>query len=411
MFLMKALSFEMIRRQAFVTWLSAGCLTVSSLCVPFTFAAAPTGEISLGYTHFWEHPEDVASYQTNMAVIPRFSSDIADSSTLIIEPALRARSDNDDSPFLDPYKSRWLSDFDDWELVAGYDIVFLGATEGAQILDVLNQKDLGAAFDGGIKLGQPMLNLSGYVGEGLASFYYLPYTPKRRFREYEERLSAGFVIDGDSERWKNSHQAYYPGFAARYVYSFDSIDVALFGFHGINREPAFLFEAGRLIPEYAAATQVGVDIQWVMGNMLTKLEALNVSNAPTLNGEFNETTQYVVAGEYSMFDLFNSGIDLRWVGEYSGNSMGDMLLSLYQHDVLLALHTAFNDVDDTQLSISLLHDLDYHSNILEVTLTRRFNQNIELALSLFDFSALSPSDFFYGLEPDSYGEIMMTYYF
>ncbi|WP_407330344.1 hypothetical protein [Enterovibrio sp. 27052020O] len=382
-----------------------------ALIIGVAWAQPPTGELSFGYRHFWEPSDGLPSNQTEIGVIPRFSFDLTEDTTFILEPALRTRNHDNDDVFVDPYKSRFTQYFDQLQITAGYDVVFWGASEGAQILNILNQKDLGTDFSADQPLGQPMVKFSGYIGEGLATFYYLPYTPKRHFREYSERLSAGFDIDGENVQWRDSQHAYYPGFAARYAYSFDDMDIALLGFHGINREPAFVVEAGEFAPIYTVGTQIGMEVQRVMGNLLTKFEVLNVSDAPTLRGDFDETTQYVIAGEYSVFSVFDSGADLRWVAEYSDNTLGEELLSLYQHDVLLAVHTSLNDVDSTEISLSLLHDLDHGSNIIEVTLTRRLTQNIDLEATFFDLSAMSASDFFYGLEPDSYGEITLTYYF
>ncbi|OEE81757.1 hypothetical protein A1OQ_20605 [Enterovibrio norvegicus FF-162] len=386
-------------------------ILISALNISVSWAQSPTGEILLGYRHFWESRDGLPSNQTGIDVVPRFDFDVLQDTTLILEPALRARNHDNQSVFVDPFKSRFNTYVDQVEITAGYDIVFWGASEGAQILNILNQKDLGTDFSGDQSLGQSMVNISGYVGEGLATFYYLPYTPKRRFREYSERLSAGFDIDGENVQWRDSQHAYYPGFAARYAYSFNDMDIALLGFHGINREPAFVVEAGEFAPIYTVGTQIGMEVQRVMGNLLTKFEVLNVSDAPTLRGDFDETTQYVIAGEYSVFSVFDSGADLKWVAEYSDNTLGEDLLSLYQHDVLLAVHTSLNDVDSTEISLSVLHDLDHGSNIIEITLTRRLTQNIDLAATFFDLSAMSANDFFYGLEPDSYGEITLTYYF
>ncbi|MDD1780007.1 hypothetical protein LRP49_02240 [Enterovibrio sp. ZSDZ35] len=410
MFLTRPLNSEKERKgpRAWRLW---AVFIASASLAQTTWATSLTGEISFGYLQFWETPESLTSNQTHLDMIPRIHSDLSSDALLTIEPALRVRSHSEDSPFFDPYKSRLAVYLEQWEITMGYDIVFWGASEGAQILDILNQRDLGSDFDGDTKIGQPLISASGYLGDGLASVYYLPYTPKRRFRSNKERLSSGFSINSDHTQWQDDQDAYYPGFAARYAYSFDSVDIALVGFHGINREPAFLLEASQFSPIYAVGTQLGLEVQWIAGNMLTKLEVLNTSKAPTQYGYFEKTTQYVIGGEYTSFDVLSSGIDIRWVGEYVNNTLGEELLSLYQHDLLLAMHTSFNDVDTTQLSLSLLHDMDHHSNILEATLTRRLNQNIELSLSLFDFSSLSPSDFFFGLESDSYGEMMVTYYF
>nr|WP_269808661.1 hypothetical protein [Enterovibrio nigricans] len=285
---------------------------VSVNVTPLTLAESLSGEISFGYLQYWEHRDGFAPNQTQIDIIPRIRTDMSDDVFLIFEPGLRARNRSDDSPFFAPYKSRLVAYLAQWEMTVGYDIVFWGASEGAQILDILNQRDLGSDFNGDTKLGQPLINLSGYIGDGLATFYYLPYTPKRRFRADTERLSSGFSIDSDNTYWQDNQNAYYPGFAARYAYSFDAVDIALVGFHGINREPAFLLDAGQFSPLYTVGTQMGLDIQWVTGNLLTKVEILNSSKAPTQQGHFEETTQYVVGGEYSMFDVFSSGIDVRW---------------------------------------------------------------------------------------------------
>ncbi|MDD1794223.1 hypothetical protein LRP50_13865 [Enterovibrio sp. ZSDZ42] len=374
-------------------------------------ATAPTGEISFSYRHHWESLPNLPSNQTDMAVIPRFVIDGPYETTWIIEPALRARSDAADTIEFDPYKTQLRTYTDNFDITAGYDVVFWGATEGAQILDILNQRDLGADFDGDVKLGQPLLSLTSSLGDGLATFYYLPYTPKRRFRDNSERLTAGFDINENSAQWLDHQDAYYPGFAGRYALTASSMDIALIGFHGVNRSPAFIPQAGQFSPVYSVATQVGVDVQWVSEDLLTKLEVLNVSDAPTIYGRFDTATQWVISAEYSFYSVFDTIADIRMIAEYSDNSLGDRLLSLYQHDVLMAIHTSFNDVDSTSLSVSWLHDLDSYSNLIDISLTHRLNDNIELEASLYELSSMASRDFFFGLEPDSFGEITLTYYF
>ncbi len=394
--------------------LNAMCVFLISLAMLFATspsAAAPTGEISFSYLHHWESRPSLPSNQTDMSVIPRFVVDGSHDITWVIEPALRARGDSSDTIEFDFYKSQLRTYTDNVDITAGYDVVFWGSSEGAQILDILNQRDLGADFDGDVKLGQPLLSLNRSIGDGLATLYYLPYTPKRRFRDNSERLTAGFDINENSAQWHDHQDAYYPGFAGRYALSADSMDVALIGFHGVNRSPAFVPQAGQFSPVYRVATQVGMDMQWVSEDLLAKLELLNVSDAPTIDGDFDTATQWVVSAEYSFYSVFDSIADVRVIAEYSDNSLGERLLSLYQHDLLMAVHTSFNNADSTSLSVSWLHDLDSDSNLIDISLTHRLNDNIELEASLYEFSSLASRDFFFGLEPDSFGEITLTYYF
>src|SRR5690606_16002138 len=99
-----------------------------------------------------------------------------------------------------------------------------------------------------------------------------------------------------------------------------------------------------------------IDIQTIKGSWLWKLEALMRSGQ---GDRFYAATGGV---EYTLFDLFESGIDLGLIAEYMYDSRGYNNVQaltqqvLFQDDFLAAVRLGFNDIQNTQLLAGVIFD-------------------------------------------------------
>ena len=293
----------------------------------------------------------------------------------------------------------------------GYDTLFWGVTEGAQILNIINQEDLAADFDGDVRRGQLMLRLGTSLGPGQLDLYALPIMPLRRFRTTRQRLDNGFMVDSDDPVFRDANNQYEPAFALRYGATFGALDLGIVAFQGLNRRPTLLPAGEDFVPFYSTAGQIGGDLQFTYDNIILKGELLHSTAAPTRLGTFKEDTSFVVGGEYAFFGIGGTDADLTLVTEYSRSSLGTEAFNGYQNDILLALRTAFNDTASTTLRVALLYDADHNSNLFEILFRRRFLESFLLEADMYIFDDVKSGDFLSGFKPDSHFHLRLTKYF
>lgn len=279
----------------------------------------------------------------------------------------------------------WLKVADTWELRVGIRKVFWGVAEAQHIVDIINQTDLVENSDGEDKLGQPMINLALIHDWGTLDLYLLTGFRERTFPGVEGRMRTFPPIDGDNAVFEKEGIQRHLAYAARWSHAIGDWDLGFSHFYGTNRDPFIVPETDpygnlQLIPVYETINQTGVDIQTTKGSWLWKLESIVRSSS-------RETYFAATAGvEYTLFDLFATGLDLGFVAEYLYDSRGKNAQVLFEDDFLAAFRFGFNDVQSTEILAGIIFDRTTSSKFYNVEASRRLGESFTIDLEVRFFT-------------------------
>ena len=263
---------------------------------------------------------------------------------------LFARWDEQDShrSSIDVQEALWTYAKQQWQLRAGIGQVFWGVTEGQHLVDVVNQRNYLESIDGDIKLGQPLINVSFEQEQHLLDVYLLPYFREQPFASYDGRLRLPWVVEDDA-RYESGAKNHRIDAALRYQFNAQGLRLGLSAFSGTSREPLLqpqvdptqLSYTGfvptgfvadyqpTLAAYYPVIAQLGLDVQYIVGDWLLKLETIQ------RHGMGNAYTTSDVGFEYTQVGAFGSMLDVGWLAEYLHDSRNNNATHSFEHDVLL----------------------------------------------------------------------------
>ncbi|MDE0415621.1 MAG: hypothetical protein OXI95_01625 [bacterium] len=312
---------------------------------------------------------------------------------------------------------------DEWELRLGFDHVFWGVAESRHLVDIINQTDLVANPNEEVKLGQPMAHLTVSGDWGVAELFALPWHRPRTYPGRDGRLRGEFVVDNDRLKYESAAGERHLDLAARYSHSIGLFDIGLSVFDGTSREPYLdpVLECGpvpdpaqcrvTLVPLYEQIRQFGLDAQMTTGGWLLKLEAIRRTGASDLFGRKEDFTAFVAGGEYTLYSVFESDIDLGLLAEWNRDSRRLRASNVFQNDVFLGSRLAFNDVEGTDLIFGVLADLDTGSRSFNVQMNRRLDDDISLNIEGSLFDNVGEDDPIYASRRDSFIAVNLKYGF
>ncbi|WP_306119796.1 MULTISPECIES: hypothetical protein [unclassified Roseitalea] len=301
---------------------------------------------------------------------------------VVFEPygRLDLRADNDVIDLRDAYI---LHRGDNWDILAGVHTLFWGVTEARNLVNVINQRDLGDDVVEDRALGQPMVNLNwSSPGAGTFSVYGMFGFRTRDHPDMADRLRPAMVINDSAAMFEAGGTARHLGFAARYANHFDlgagGLDLGVQYFHGTSREPRFVMVGPDVVPFYDVMDQVGVDAVFATGDLQLKFEGIwRHAN----NLDFLAT----VAGfEYTVFTDAAGGVDIGFLGEYlyDGRPSNPALAppTAFQNDLFGGLRLSLNDVGGTQFKAGFTYDLDNAAKSLSVDFETRLRDDLLLSI-------------------------------
>jgi FimV-like protein len=326
---------------------------------------------------------------------------------LNLEPYLRWHSADSDSNLVDLRQAYWRYVGAGWEFKAGIDTLFWGVTESQHLVDVINQSDVVAGVELEAKLGQPLLQLRRSGAAGTLDLFVLPYFRERLFPSPQGRLSPPLPVNHDLAWYESSSGKHNLDVALRYSQRFSGLDLGLSFFSGNNREPVLVAEpTGELRPLYYQMEQYGLDLLWVQGEWLWKLESIYRRSGPF---------DYVAATggfEYTRVGIFGQSWDLGWLAEYQYDSRGEAATLPGQNDLFLGWRLALNDIAGTEFLFGVLQDLDQRqSRSLKLEGSLRLTDSLRLSVNGWLFQSNNPQDALYWLRRDDYLALQLTYFF
>ncbi len=371
-----------------------------------------SGKISieeLGFFHTKLDSQQHANYISG-AIEPEIYREWDDGrQTFTFKPFFRHGQHDNRRTHFDIRELTWDLAEDDWELRVGFRKVFWGVAEGLHLVDIINQTDLIENTDTEDKLGQPMINLALIREWGTIDLFIMPGFRERTFSGKEGRFRSYPEISvGEAEYDRHGfekHMAY----AARWSHVIGDWDVGLSHFYGMGREPTFkakLTPTGvELIPFYELINQTGLDIQLTHEDWILKHEAILRS------GQGNAFYAMTTGVEYTLFDLFSSGLDLGFVAEYMYDTRGFNRYSPFQDDILAALRFAFNDVQSTEILAGVMFDRTHNTKVFNVEASRRLGDSFKVEIEMRIFSGAPAADPSYDFREDDHVRMEIGYYF
>jgi hypothetical protein len=196
----------------------------------------------------------------------------------------------------------------------------------------------------------------------------------------------------------------------RWAKILDNWDIGLSYFYGTNREPSLVSgditsENTFFIPFYNLMHQAGLDIQGVVGAWLWKLEAIR-----RFTDEL-DFTALTTGFEYTFYNVKESGMDIGLVSEYLYDNRGIMASSGFDDDLMIGMRFIPNDVQGTEILLSMIMDRSSRGRILRLEASRRLTDHLRLNLESTFFSNLSQNDSIYSFRKDDFIQLQLSYYF
>ncbi len=385
------------------------------LCMPGSLLATGewSGHIAIEGQLFSHEPRFPAQKRNNLSLSASpeyFRNWDNENQGFVFHPFVRYDSSDEERSHVDIRELMYYLNRDDWEFRAGIGKVFWGVTESQHLVDIINQTDLVESLDGEEKLGQPMLNLSIVRDWGTSDIFILPGFRPRTFPGPEGRLRTEPYVDTDLEQYSSDDKDRHIDYALRYSHSIDDWDIGLSYFYGTNRNPRFIAGVGSnaepvLIPIYDLLHQTGLDLQWVSGDWLWKLE--------TVHQRIQQSSHNALTFgfEYTWVGVNDSAIDLGLISEYLYDSRGKLATTPFQRDIMLGARLVFNDTQSSEILAGVILDQDSSEQFYSVEASTRLTDNWKLNVEARIFSNINPGSSLYSLRDDDFIQLELRYYF
>lgn len=301
-------------------------------------------------------------------------------------------------------------------LTVGYDYVFWGKTESAQIVDIVNQVDMLETLVGTHKLGQPMVALRQIFDVAgkypvSASAYYLPYFRERAYLGQRSRLRLNAEIDKEEAVFADGASRSTPGFAARLASTAGNVDIALSLFRGLSREPSFRpgAQAGKIVPVYGEVSQFGFEGQITGDATLWKLEAIRRHQQLNALGDRQDYSAAVAGIEHTIYGFGGGNADLGLIMEYAWDARQLTALTPLQNDVVVGARVAMNNANDSAFLVTASVDVKTKETLYRLEYRSRLTDQLFLTVEAGAFSQSPPNSIIYDLRNDSYIRSALTF--
>ncbi len=294
-----------------------------------------------------------------------------------------------------------------WELNVGLKKIFWGVTESIHLVDIINQTDVVESFDGEEKLGQPMVQFTYPSPYGTLDLFLMTYHRKRIYPGEVGRLRPPFEVLDLEPIYQSQAEQFHTDLAIRWSHTFNVFDIGLSHFYGNSREPLFQIsdDLSIWVPFYALIHQTGFDLQATTGSFLWKVEVMRRQS------DFQTMTAVAGGFEYTLYNLFQTGLDLGLLTEYLYDDRGSFALSGMDNDVFLGARLGFNDKQSTEVLMGTILDINKATRLYSIEGNRRIGNSWKAEVEVRLFDQLSNDEFLYLFRQDNFVEFSLAKYF
>ena len=289
-------------------------------------------------------------------------------------------------------------------------IEFWGKTESYNPSDIVNSYDYTSGLANSEKLGAPAFKLSSEIYDGYASFFLFPFFVENTYPGLSSRQRLQTLVSNDVANFANNASGNDNSFAFRYEGYYEDLDYGVSYFDGISREPFFILGPDtRLLPEYAPIHQIGIDVQYLLGDLAFKTEIVNRSGQRNANGVLENYNAGVFGLEQNIYGIKDSEYDLILIGEVSVDSRGRNSHTIFQRDLSVGGTVLFNDIDDSKFNLFFTRDLSHTSMSTNFSYSTRLNDVLTIETNFNLFSNFEKDSSQAPLAQDSSASIIINY--
>ncbi|MES2662883.1 MAG: hypothetical protein V4629_06240 [Pseudomonadota bacterium] len=326
-------------------------------------------------------------------------------------PYVRLDQQDPNRTHFDLREAHWDFVGDWWEVKTGITRVFWGKTEFVHLVDIINQRDGVEGLLEEEKLGQPMINGSFILGNGVLDLYVLAGFRERTFAGEDGRLRLPLLVDAGASLFDNT-VIHGLDFAARWEQPLgDYVEAALSHFSGLSRNPTLLLDdpvtPTALIPFYETIDQTGLELGAIINAWAYHLEAITVS------GQDKRWNSYTAGVEYTWGNVMSSGSDFTGIVEYIRDNRDQTAPTFLEKDLGFALRWAANDIASTQSTFGLIIDPKTKEKITRLEFDRRLNEQWKIAILImvFESKQIPSTEKSYYLKKDDFLQLQIIRFF
>ncbi|MBY8975457.1 hypothetical protein KHP62_06550 [Rhodobacteraceae bacterium NNCM2] len=298
-----------------------------------------------------------------------------------------------------------------WSFTIGADKVFWGKTEVVHLVNIINQTDLVESRVDLEYLGQPLVKAAYLSDIGEFSAFAMPYFRERTFPGAAGRLRFSTPVDTDEPIYETDAEEWTPSFAVRYSGVIGDVDLGLSAFHGLSRDPSFVFDGPRLLPVYSPINQGGLDVQYTSGATLWKFESIYRTGQRNLSGVLENYFAATGGLEHTLYGIFGSDADLGLIGEYAYDQRGEQALNAFDNDIILGTRLTLNDTQNTAMLFTSAFDADDGAVGLRFEADRRIGENFKVAIEAQAFLNTDGNPVQRDFAKDSYIRTKLLWFF
>ncbi|WP_124951615.1 hypothetical protein [Sulfuriferula thiophila] len=300
-----------------------------------------------------------------------------------------------------------------WDLRVGVDKVFWGVAESHHLIDIVNQTDGVEDPKMEQKLGQPMLRATVSRDWGTLDMFVLPYFRGRTFAGPEGRLRSPTSLVRSPVVYESGLGQSHVDYAVRWSKGFDRLDVGLSYFRGTSRDPRIAQLDSLITPEnplglqvnYDLISQIGLDVNYLLGDWILKLEAID------RHSNFERFYAFVTGTEYTFNGIYGSQMDMGTFLEYNFDSRGQGSAGVLQDDLFIGLRLAMNDEKSTEIKLGVMTDLNDASRTTRVELNRRLDDKWSIKFLGQGYHRIDSGNPLYAFKEDSFIQSTLVRYF
>ncbi len=288
----------------------------------------------------------------------------------------------------------------------GIDQVTWGKMEFSRLSDRINQTDLRSVLTGDPKQGQAMARVSQNTPVGQFELLHLFDSPERKYPT--DLLPADVeAVYADAISEESS------GWALRYDQYFGAFDVGIYGYTGVDRDPAVIVQNQRVQPYYDEVTQAGIDLQYTAGSLLIKSAYRQswdqIQQDPVSYALSTADAQaYAIGAEYALNN--NDTASATVFAEYATDSRGESALQAMQNDVSLGAKFGLNNLQNTEFTVAGNYDLDDEKSVYNLRAEHRWTDRTKLEVNAYISGKDSQSNPI-NYQPDSRFDFSLSYNF
>ena len=368
-----------------------------------------------------QYPDQFDHVQPSIAIEPevRWKSS-SGKHEVVVRPFYRADAQDTDRSHADLREGyyRFTSDAN-WSLTVGVQKVFWGVAESRHLVDIINQVDSVEDIDEEDRLGQPMVQLAVQTGIGRFEGFVMSGFRDRTFPGNDGRLRGPLSVDTDNPIFERDSKRAAIDLAGRFSTYIGGLDFGLSIFHGTSREPRFAVGPlnDRLLPVYDKITQGGLDLQYTVGPLLVKGEAI------VREGHGDNFFAGVAGFEYTLYQIAGTPWDLGLLGEYLYDDRDEGFVqedygltnvapqTIFDKAIFGGMRLGLNDTQDTALLVGMTTDVDDGSKGIFVEAERRFGNNWTVELEGRFFKNIDPNNALAPINKDDFVTFRLNRYF